>query len=456
MEKQAQQVQSTQNSNKPIISAIMSAIVWGSGQAFICKQKGKGFLLFLVQAIFITIELSTGYVLHTLMGMVPVFDVRVHGGFFSKALWGFITLGQVKMEDHSIRLMVIGVIAIVILIALAIFYYYVVTDAFKSAKQYEEDGEIITLKKFFHHISDDLFPQMMLSPLAILFLLVTILPIICTVLVAFTDYSRNVLPPANLIQWVGLDNFNKLFNVPIWSQTFLNILGWTLIWAASVSLISYFFGMFQALLLSNIEGPMKKVYQAVLILPWAVPSMITLLYLRTILNGQFGQLNVFLMEHGIITESIPFLSDPLLAKIVVIAAAVFISFPSFMLMMLGVFSGADESWYEAANIDGANRWEQFRYITFPYVFTATAPLLIMNFAFNFNGFGTIYFLTDGGPVNSDYQFAGHTDILISWIYDLTLTQQMYGMASVMSILIFAFVGTIAVWNLKRTVSFKNL
>lgn len=80
----------------------------------------------------------------------------------------------------------------------------------------------------------------------------------------------------------------------------------------------------------------------------------------------------------------------------------------------------------------------------------------MNFAFNFNGFGVIYFLTDGGPINSEYQFACHTDILISWIYDLTLTQQMYGMASVMSILIFAFVGTIAVWNLKRTVSFKNL
>ncbi|MFI3200721.1 MAG: sugar ABC transporter permease [Eubacteriales bacterium] len=441
---------------KPMISAIMSAIVWGSGQAFICKQKGKGFLFFLVQMIFITIELSTGYIVHTMMGMVPVFDVRVHGGFFSKAIWGFLTLGQVKMEDHSIRLMVIGVIAIVILVILAFFYYYVIIDAFQSAQKYEEDNQIVTLKQFVRHISGDLFPQMMLTPLGILFLLVTVLPIICTILVAFTDYSRNVLPPGNLISWVGLENFIKLVNVPIWTQTFLNILGWTLIWATSVSLISYFFGMFQALLLSSIEGPSRKVYQAILILPWAIPSMITLLYLRTTLNGQFGQLNVFLLEKGIITEAIPFLSDPTLAKIVVIVVAVFLSFPSFMLMMLGVFSGADESWYEAANIDGANKIQQFLHITFPYVFTATAPLLIMNFAFNFNGFGIIYFLTDGGPVNSEYQFAGHTDILISWIYDLTLSQQMYGMASVMSILIFAFVGTIAVWNLKRTVSFKNL
>lgn len=245
MEKQIQQTTTQTTSNKPMISAIMSAIIWGSGQVFICKQRGKGFLLFLVQAIFITIEMCTGYIPHTIMGMVPVFDVRVHGGFFSKAIWGFTTLGEVRMEDHSIRLMVIGVIAIVILVLLALFYYYVVTDAYKSAKKFEEDGEIITLKKFFHHIAEDLFPQMMLSPLAILFLLVTVLPIICTVLVAFTDYSRNVLPPANLVKWVGLDNFNKLFNVPIWSQTFFSILGWTLIWAASVSLISYFFGMFK-------------------------------------------------------------------------------------------------------------------------------------------------------------------------------------------------------------------
>lgn len=347
-------------SNKPVIAAIMSAIVWGSGQAFICKQKGKGFLFFLVQAILTTIEMSTGYLLETALGMVPVFDVRV---FFSRAIWGFVTLGEVRMEDHSIRLMVVGVIAIVLLIIVAFFYVYIIKDAYKSAKEFEVSGEVVTLKAFYHHISEDLFPQMKLTPLAILFLGVTVLPIIATVLVAFTDYSRNVLPPANLISWIGFDNFEKLVTVPIWTTTFTSILGWTVVWAASVSLISYFLGMFQAILLTNIEGSMKKVYQAILILPWAVPSMITLLYFRTILNGQFGQLNVFLMENGIITEAIPFLSDPTLAKIIVIVVAIFISYPSFMLMMLGVFSGADDSWYEAADIDGANRLQQFWYIS---------------------------------------------------------------------------------------------
>ena len=204
------------------------------------------------------------------------------------------------------------------------------------------------------------------------------------------------------------------------------------------------------------KSKMKKVYQSILILPWAVPALVTLLYLRTIMNGQFGQLNTFLLDLGLIAEPIGFLTDPVIAKIVVVAVAVFLAFPTFMLMMLGVFASADQSWYEAAQIDGATRWNQFRYITFPHIFTATAPLLIMSFAGNINAFGTIYFLTDGGPVNPNYQFAGHTDILISWIYELTLNQQMFAMASVMTILIFTFIGAISIWNLRRTASFKNM
>lgn len=191
-------------------------------------------------------------------------------------------------------------------------------------------------------------------------------------------------------------------------------------------------------------------------MPWAIPSLVTLLYFRTILNGQFGALNTFLLDIGVITERIPFLSNTLIARVVVIAIAVWISTPTFMVMLLGILANIDESCYEAANIDGASNFQMFKTITLPQTFTATAPLLIMNLSFNFNAFGTIYFLTEGGPVNPNYQFAGDTDILISWIYELTLNQQMFGMASVMSVLIFLFIGAVSVWNLKRTTSFKEL
>ncbi len=449
-------VTDSKKNGKAIIAAVMSAFIWGSGQFFICKQRVKGVIFFLAQAIIIGSELLTGYWIEWASGLIPTFDLRVHGGVFTKGIWGLVTLGEVPREDHSIRLMVIGVVTLVALILFLILAIYIIKDAYKTQKAFEKSGEFISSKVYFKESLNRSFPQLVLSPMAILFLAVTVMPIISTILVAFTDYSKNSLPPANIVEWVGFDNFIKLFNVPIWTSTFFSILLWTLIWAVSVSLLSYFFGLFQAVLLNNIKGRMKKVYQSILILPWAVPSLVTLLYFRTILNQQFGQLNEFLKGIGLIDESIPFLTDPLIAKIVLIAVAVFLSFPTFMVMMLGVLSSANKSWYEAATIDGANRWHQFRYITLPHVFSATAPLLIMNFSFNFNGFGTIYFLTDGGPVNSAYQFAGHTDILISWIYDLTLNQQQFAMASVMSILIFIFLGAISVWNLRRTAAFKQM
>ncbi len=443
-------------SKMPIIAALMSAVVWGSGQFFICKQKIKGIIFFLAQIAIFALEFSTGYVLEYFMGLVPTFDFRVHGGFITKGLWGLITLGEVKREDHSITLMVVGLITLMLITLFILLAIYIIKDAYVTQVFQEKNNVHITSKEYFKIVLQRSFAQLVLSPMALLFLAVTVLPIVSTILIAFTDYGKNKLPPANIVEWVGFENFAKLFTVPIWTSTFGSILVWTFIWSILVTLGSYFFGMLQAVLLGAVSEKHRRIYQGIMILPWAVPSMVTLLYLRTILNSQFGQLNEFLLEIGLISERIPFLTDPFIAKVVVVLVAIFLGYPSFMLMMRGVFSSADKSWYEAARIDGANRWEQFRFITFPHVFTATAPLLIMNFSFNFNNFGIIYFLTDGGPVNPEYQFAGHTDILISWIYELSLNQQQYAMASVMSILIFMFIAVISVWNLKKTASFKNI
>jgi arabinogalactan oligomer/maltooligosaccharide transport system permease protein len=111
--------------------------------------------------------------------------------------------------------------------------------------------------------------------------------------------------------------------------------------------------------------------------------------------------------------------------------------------------------YEAAQIDGANTWQQFRAITLPFVIASTAPQILMSVTFNFNNFNMIYFITGGGPANPAYQMAGSTDILISWIFKLTLDQRMYNFASALSILIFIIVASISAWNLLRTRAFKE-
>lgn len=184
--------------------------------------------------------------------------------------------------------------------------------------------------------------------------------------------------------------------------------------------------------------------------------MICLLVFRNIFNGQFGPLNQFLLDMGWISARIPFLTDPVLAKITVILVNLWLGFGASMVMISGVLSNMDPGMYEAARIDGASAMKQFRFLTLPHLLRVTAPLLVMNFSGNFNNFGAVFFLTQGGPANPNYQFAGDTDILISWIYKLTLDNQMYSMAAVMSILIFLVVGSVAFWNFRRTSAFKDV
>ena len=126
-----------------------------------------------------------------------------------------------------------------------------------------------------------------------------------------------------------------------------------------------------------------------------------------------------------------------------------------MALMSGIMTSISKDIYEAAEVDGATECQQFWKITLPLVLSATAPLLVMSFASNFNNFGLIYFLTEGGPVNPNFIYAGHTDILISWIYKLTMNDKMYNMASVLSILIFLILGSISAINFTRTAAFKE-
>lgn len=440
-------------------SLILSVFLWGSGQFFICKQRLKGLIIFALQILMITIELFSGYWLEYFMGHVNDFSIRLHGGFFVKGFWGIVTLGEKvggKYGDHSTMLLINGVIAIFTLSLFVAIYIFNIRDAYITGKKIDETGEYVTSKEYFSKVKNRNFPYMILIPIGIAFLFVVIMPIIFSVLTAFLNYNRDHLPPGKLLDWVGISNFKKLFTVPIWSKTFIKVLLWTIIWTLVSTLSSYFMGMLQAIFLNHKSVKFKRFFRTILILPWAIPQMISLLVFRNLLNGQFGPLNSLLLNLGIISENIPFLSDPYMAKVTVLVVNLWLGFPMFMVMMLGVLSNLDQSLYEAAYIDGAGKFQAFKKITLPLVFRATIPNLIMSMAANFNSFGAIYFLTQGGPINEKMQFAGDTDILISWIYKLTLNQQMYDIAAVMSVLLFIIIGTVSYWNFRRTVSFKEL
>lgn len=439
-------------------STILSCLIWGGGQFFVCGQKIKGLLFFAAQVLFFGIELNTGYWFNFFAGQISDFQIRLYGGFFTKGLWGLYTLGTVsgRHGDHSTMLMINGIIALIALLLFLGVYIWNIADAYKTAKYIEVTGRHVSSGAYGKKLYEKMFPYIVLAPVVVIILYVTVMPVIFSILTAFTNYDINHMPPANLVSWVGFDNFIKIANIPVWTQTFFSVLLWTVIWTVSATFSSYFLGLFQALLLNSKCVKHKAVFRSIYILPWAIPAMISLLMFRILLNSQFGPLNQFLMDTGIISTRIQFLGVPWLAKLSVIGVNLWLGFPSFMLLVLGVLSNQDASLYEAASIDGANAFQVFARIKLPLLMKATAPLLIMSLAFNFNSFGSIYFLTNGGPTDTAFQFAGDTDILISWIYHLTLDQKMYSLAAVMNILIFTFIGIVSYWNFRRTTSFKEM
>lgn len=372
------------------------------------------------------------------------------------AFKGLISLGDVAQVrkgfkiiqgDNSIFMLVQGVIALTIAVLFICIYIANVKDA-RNLTAHRS-----TIIEQIKDIYDKKFAVLVLSPAFVASLLFIILPIIITVLVSFTNYSApNHIPPRNLVDWVGFKNFLALFELKIWSSTFFGVASWTVIWAIFATVCTCGFGFILALALQNKNIKGKKAWRFVFILPYAIPAFVTLLMFRILLNG-IGPVNTVLSGWGI--ESIAFLSDPVLAKITVIAISVWVGAPYFMLIIMGALTNIPADLYEASEVDGANKFQQFREITLPMVLHQVAPSLVMTFAHNFNNFGAIFLLTEGGPINPEYRFAGHTDILITWIYKLTLDFQQYHIASVVSIIIFLFLSGIAIWQFRRMNSFKD-
>ena len=420
---------------------LASALIWGSGQLW-NKQYVKALFFFLCQ-----------------VGLVFALPSLRHG------LWGLFTLGETEMiingssvtqGDNSIILLILGILWALVTILFIGVYIGNIRDAINDRGILERGEPLKNVGEWIHDFREKSFPYAMLTPAVILIALFVVVPITFGFLIAFTNYSApNYLPPRSLLDWVGFRNFTDMFKLPLWNDTFWGVLLWTLIWALGSTATCYFGGLGMAILVNHRRVRGKKFWRTVYILPWAIPGMISLLIFRNMFNGQFGPINTFLRDAGIIAQNIPWLSDATLAKIDFFVVNFWLGFPYFMTMMSGVMTSISPELLEAARIDGATPRQEFRHITLPIVLFSTAPLLIMSFAMNFNNFNVIYFLTNGNPINPEYKFAGSTDILITWIYKLTNDNRQFQMAAVMSILVFIVIATISTWNFLRTKSFKE-
>jgi arabinogalactan oligomer/maltooligosaccharide transport system permease protein len=252
---------------------------------------------------------------------------------------------------------------------------------------------------------------------------------------------------------VGFDNFKKIFTDPLVRDPFVSVFLWTFAYAGFSVLFTFAFGLFLAITLNKAGLRLRRTQRALLVIPYAIPAFLAVLVWGGLLNDDFGVVNNTLHVH------VPWLFDANWAKVSCLLVNFWLGFPYFFLVCTGVLQAIPDELSEAARVDGAGGIQVFRKVTFPLLLVAVAPLLIASFAFNFNNFNNIYFLTRGGPYGPDQVVAGSTDILISYTYKLAFQAAGgadYGLAAAMSIVIFLIIGTISALTFTRTKALENL
>lgn len=425
-------------------ASILSVVAMGLGQIY-NRQYIKGILMLL---------------LHGCGLYFVIFNLK-------DALWGIITLGEKAQHlelvgkvykmvpgDHSIFLIVQALIVLFGLIVFICAYIANIKDAYKVGKSLEEGIKPHHFIESVRYVNQHRFPQLIISVPLLFVLFFTILPLVFSVMIAFTNYSSpKYLPPANLIDWIGFDAFKQLFTLNKWANTFYGVLKWNIIWAVVATVSTFFGGFGVALLVQSTRTRFKSLWRTIYILPFAIPSFVSYLIMRNMFNSQFGPINQYLKWIGIQGPS--WLSDPTWAKVTVLLVNLWHGYPISMLLIIGILTTISKELYQAADVDGASAFQKFRMITFPSVMFSLSPILIGMFAGNVNSFSAIFLLTNGNPANSEYQFAGNTDILITWLYNLTMNQGNYNFASVIGIIIFIILATLSIWNVRRTRSFKE-
>lgn len=247
-------------------------------------------------------------------------------------------------------------------------------------------------------------------------------------------------------------NYLGLFLDPRLSGPFLSVFIWTLSFSLITVTSMFFVGLLLAVVLDKkIRG--RNFYRALLILPYAMPSFMSILIWAGMFNREIGVFN------AVLGTEIDWLNDPWLARGALLVVNLWLGFPYFYLISTGALQALPSDMEEAAAIDGASAPQIFWRIKLPLVLEILAPLLIASLAFNFNNFNLVFLLTRGGPTNViEGESAGATDILITYAYKTAFTgaEQDFGLASAISVIVFVIVGAISLWSLKQSKALENV
>ena len=375
------------------------------------------------------------------------------GNYKGDGIAGLITLAEGgKRLDRSIIFMIEGLIAI----ALLVIAFTILLISFKDVMKIEkEKSKGIRERSWFETketVFEDGFPYIVSMPALIITIFIVFVPIATTILLSFTGMDPDSQAKFG---WEGLSNYTMILTGKgMAGSIFWKIFQWTLIWTVGATSLGIFIGFGLALVLNNERIKGKKFFRSIYLLPWAVPAFITIVFF-SILSSPNGAITQ--MMQGIFGESFTIKNDPFVSKVMLIGIQGWLGSSYVFLLSTGVLQSINKDLYEAADIDGATTLSKLTKITIPLVLFQTAPLLVGQFTFNFNNFSNIYLFNGGGPFNpAEYgNLAGETDILISYIYKLTIENQHQAMGAAITIFISIGLMIVAYMGFSRTKAFRK-
>ena len=265
-------------------------------------------------------------------------------------------------------------------------------------------------------------PYLWILPSVILMAIFIIVPIFYVFKMAVSDVSKT----GKIRSFAGFENFSSVLSDASFGMVMKN----TLIWTVAVVGLSTILGFMLALILNNkFRG--RKIARAIVVFPWATTLVIQASVWTFIINTDYGTLNTLLLRLGIIHQAINWTPTPAAYFVWEIACGIFVTIPFVTFTVLSGLQSIDNSFYEAATVDGANYWQKLFKITIPLVRPSLTVSTVLNIIYVFNSFPIIWTMTKGDPAN-------HTDTLVTYLYKLAFYNGRQGEAAAVSVIGFLF------------------
>ncbi|MDR1392385.1 MAG: sugar ABC transporter permease [Bifidobacteriaceae bacterium] len=425
-----------------------SALVMGLGN-IARRQIGKGLVFLAAEAGFIYLLVVSG--IPSLIGLGELGPVT-EGRQEWDADGNYISV----QPTNSVEVLLYGIAWALILLLFIVLWTFAIRSAYKAQVLAQSKGRAPTAMEDIKSLADSRLYGSLMSLPTIGLLVFTVLPLIFMISMAFTSFDSN---HPRAFNWVGLHNFGVVLGdsasggIAVNAKMFVSVLIWTLVWAIFATFLNFFLGMFMAMIILRVGTRIKAFWRVCFSMSIAVPQFVSLLAINQMLQ-QEGIINKMLRGWGWIDQSLPFFTDATWARATVIVVNLWIGIPYTIMQVTGILQNIPAETNEAAKIDGANWWERYIYVTMPYIFFVMTPYLITTFTANVNNFNVIYLLSNGAPTPVGAS-AGKTDLLITWLYKLTVDRGDYNIGAVIGIFTFIVLAVVSLITYRSSGSYRN-